>query len=141
MAGVVAVDWPCYRTMLRRTTERRVVRVMPSLISPNAPVVPSRRRTMMKAVVPPPVERLRCIGMVFWWMMVRLLDGKRIVLKVRLDSSLADLAALIVQQAPTRPSQPFRLVSGFPPTPIPHPPTASIRAAGLQGAQIQLQKA
>ena len=72
---------------------------------------------------------------------VRLLDGKRIVLKVRLDSSLADLAALIVQQAPTRPSQPFRLVSGFPPTPIPHPPTASIRAAGLQGAQIQLQKA
>lgn len=72
---------------------------------------------------------------------VRLLDGKRIVLKVRLDGTLADLAARIVQQAPIRPSQPFRLVSGFPPTPIPHPPTASIRAAGLQGAQIQLQKA
>lgn len=68
---------------------------------------------------------------------VRLVDGKRKVVKINLDATVQDLAAHLV---PHTNSTPFRLVAGFPPKPL-SDPNATIEAAGLKGAQVQMQNA
>ena len=67
---------------------------------------------------------------------VRLPDGKRKVVKINLDSSVLQLAAHLRSSV----DGPFRLVSGFPPKPI-EDFSATVEAAGLKGAQVQIQKA
>lgn len=69
---------------------------------------------------------------------VRLLNGKRHVVKINLDATVQDLAAHLVPHAES--STPFRMVAGFPPKPL-SDPNATIEAAGLKGAQVQMQKA
>jgi UBX domain-containing protein 1 len=69
---------------------------------------------------------------------VRLLDGNRKVVKINLNATVQDLASHLVPHV-ANPS-PFRLVAGFPPTPL-SDPNATIEAAGLKGAQVQMQKA
>ena len=68
---------------------------------------------------------------------VRLLNGKRQVVKINLDAPVQDLAAHLVAHVE---SSPFRMVAGFPPKPLTDP-SATIEAAGLKGAQVSLQKA
>lgn len=68
---------------------------------------------------------------------VRLLNGKRQVVKINLDATVQDLAAHLVAHVE---SSPFRMVAGFPPKPLTDP-GATIEAAGLKGAQVSLQKA
>jgi UBX domain-containing protein 1 len=68
---------------------------------------------------------------------VRLLNGKRQVVKINLDATVQDLAAHLVPYAD---SAPFRLMSGFPPQALADP-TVTIDAAGLKGAQVSMQKA
>mmetsp|Transcript_19930 Transcript_19930/g.37799 ORF Transcript_19930/g.37799 Transcript_19930/m.37799 type:complete len:249 (-) Transcript_19930:85-831(-) len=68
---------------------------------------------------------------------VRLLNGKRQVVKVNLDATVNDLAAHLVPHAE---SNSFRMVAGFPPKPLTDP-SATIEAAGLKGAQVSMQKA
>jgi len=85
---------------------------------------------------------------------VRMLDGKRKIIKIRLDATIEELASLIVEASNTTISIPFRIVSGFPPKPIISRTSSSnaddddgvskvttISDSGLKGAQIQLQKA
>jgi len=83
---------------------------------------------------------------------VRMLDGKRKIIKIRLDATIEELAALIVQASNTTISISFRIVSGFPPKPIIRADgdnadgngvskATTIMDSGLKGAQIQLQKA
>jgi len=87
---------------------------------------------------------------------VRMLDGKRKIIKIRLDATIHELASLIVQASNTTISIPFRIVSGFPPKPIISntdtntdgdtggssvSKATTISESGLKGAQIQLQKA
>lgn len=67
---------------------------------------------------------------------VRLLNGQRRVIKVNLSQTVADLAAQLREDAN---SQPFRLVSGFPPKPLENP-GETVEAAGLKGAQVSMQK-
>lgn len=67
---------------------------------------------------------------------VRLLDGKRKMIKVNLDSTVQDLAAQLVPHAA---DSPFRLIAGFPPKAL-KDPKATIKAAGLDGAQVSMQK-
>jgi UBX domain-containing protein 1 len=68
---------------------------------------------------------------------VRLLNGKRQVVKINLDATVQDLASHLVPHAD---SAPFRLMSGFPPQAL-MDPTVTIEAAGLKGAQVSMQKA
>lgn len=68
---------------------------------------------------------------------VRLLNGKRHVVKINLDATVQDLAANLVPHAE---SNPFRMMAGFPPKPLADP-SATIEAAGLKGAQVSMQKA
>ena len=68
---------------------------------------------------------------------VRLLNGKRKVVKIALTSTVTELAAHLRNEAD---GAPFRLVAGFPPKPI-EDATATIEAAGLKGAQVSMQKA
>ena len=83
---------------------------------------------------------------------VRMLDGKRKIIHIRLDSTIEELVALIVQASNTTISVAFRIVSGFPPKPIIRADgdnadgagvskATTIQDSGLKGAQIQLQKA
>ena len=68
---------------------------------------------------------------------VRLLNGKRQVVKINLDATVQDLAAHLVPHAE---SNAFRMVAGFLPKPLTDP-SATIEAAGLKGAQVSMQKA
>ena len=68
---------------------------------------------------------------------VRLLNGKRKIVKISLTSNVGDLAANLRSEAE---GAPFRLVTGFPPKPL-EDATATIEAAGLKGAQVSMQKA
>lgn len=70
---------------------------------------------------------------------VRMLDGKRKVIKIALTATVEQLAAHAVQASNTTISDRFRIVSGFPPKPL-KDGTQSIEEAGLKGAQVQLQK-
>jgi len=83
---------------------------------------------------------------------VRMLDGKRKIIKIRLDATIEELAALIVQASNTTIAVSFRIVSGFPPKPIIRADgdnadragvskATTIQDSGLKGAQVQLQKA
>lgn len=69
---------------------------------------------------------------------VRLLNGKRQVVKINLDATVQDLAAHLVPHVEE--SSPFHMVAGFPPKPL-EDPSATIEAAGLKGAQVSLKKA
>mmetsp|Transcript_15191 Transcript_15191/g.25744 ORF Transcript_15191/g.25744 Transcript_15191/m.25744 type:complete len:240 (-) Transcript_15191:167-886(-) len=62
---------------------------------------------------------------------VRLLNGQRRVIRINVDSTVAQLAAHLRESS----TQPFRLISGFPPKPITNV-TQSIAEAGLKGAQV-----
>jgi len=68
---------------------------------------------------------------------VRLLNGKRKIVKIALTATVTDLAANLRSEAD---GAPFRLVAGFPPKPI-EDASATIEAAGLKGAQASMQKA
>lgn len=68
---------------------------------------------------------------------IRLLNGKRLVVKVNLDSSLTELGQHIGSQAGT---DPYILTSGFPPVVI-RDLGKSVEEAGLKGAQVVLKKA
>ncbi|MGK3750875.1 MAG: UBX domain-containing protein 1 [Bacillariaceae sp.] len=70
---------------------------------------------------------------------VRMLDGQRKVIKIKVDGTVEQLASLAVQASNTTISQSFRIISGFPPKPLTDP-IATITQAGLKGSQIQLQK-
>ena len=70
---------------------------------------------------------------------VRMLDGSRKIIKISCNGTVEQLAALAVQASNTTIDQPFRIIAGYPPTPL-LDPIATITQAGLQGSQIQLQK-
>lgn len=84
---------------------------------------------------PPSSSSSTAVGMTS--VQVRMLNGKRKVLRVALSSTVEHLAALLVQETAT--TEPFRLVSGFPPQPLKHP-HQSLEEAGLKGASVQMQK-
>lgn len=67
---------------------------------------------------------------------IRLLNGKRLVVKVNVDSPLTELGQHIGSQAGT----PYVLTSGFPPAVI-KDLGKSVEEAGLKGAQVVLKKA
>lgn len=69
---------------------------------------------------------------------VRLPNGKRKVLKVNLDVPVLQLAAHLVPLLEGESSS-FQLVSGFPPKPL-EDYEATVEAAGLKGAQVQIKK-
>jgi UBX domain-containing protein 1 len=69
---------------------------------------------------------------------VRLPNGKRKVLKVNLDVPVLQLAALVVPLLEDGLCS-FQLVSGFPPKPL-EDFEATVEAAGLKGAQVQIKK-
>ena len=68
---------------------------------------------------------------------VRLLNGKRQIVRLNLTSTVQDLA-LNLREAAGESS--FRLMAGYPPQPLTDA-TATIEAAGLKGAQVSMQKA
>eukprot|EP00522_Entomoneis_paludosa_P012108 CAMPEP_0172445288 /NCGR_PEP_ID=MMETSP1065-20121228/5149_1 /TAXON_ID=265537 /ORGANISM="Amphiprora paludosa, Strain CCMP125" /LENGTH=249 /DNA_ID=CAMNT_0013196087 /DNA_START=19 /DNA_END=768 /DNA_ORIENTATION=+ len=68
---------------------------------------------------------------------VRLLNGKRQIVKINLSSTVQDLAAHLREAAG---DQSFRLAAGFPPAALTDT-SATIEAAGLKGAQVNMQKA
>ena len=67
---------------------------------------------------------------------VRLVNGQRRVIRINLTCTVADLAALLREDAQ---GSSFRLVSGFPPKPLADA-SATVEAAGLKGAQGSMQK-
>lgn len=71
---------------------------------------------------------------------VRMLDGKRKVIKIALSCTVEQLAARAVLASNTTIDVPFRMVTGFPPKPL-LLLQQTIEEAGLKGAQVQLQKA
>lgn len=71
---------------------------------------------------------------------VRMLDGKRKVVRIDPGATVAQLAACAVEASNTSIEVPFRMMTGFPPKPL-LLPDQTIREAGLEGAQVQLQKA
>jgi UBX domain-containing protein 1 len=70
---------------------------------------------------------------------VRLPNGQRKVIKIQLDATVLQLAAHIKPLLESD-AAPFRLVSGFPPKPL-EDFEATVEAAGLKGAQVQIQTA
>lgn len=68
---------------------------------------------------------------------VRLLNGKRLVVKINLDSPVSDLGQHIGSQAG---EDSYVLTSGYPPAVI-DDLTKSVEEAGLKGAQVVLKKA
>lgn len=68
---------------------------------------------------------------------IRLLTGKRLVVKVNLDSPVSELGQHIGSQAGT---DPYVLTSGYPPSTI-SDLGKSVEEAGLKGAQVVLKKA
>jgi UBX domain-containing protein 1 len=71
---------------------------------------------------------------------VRLPNGQRKVIKIQLDATVLQLAAHIKPLMVEDNAAPFRLVSGFPPKPL-EDFEATVEAAGLKGAQVQIQTA
>lgn len=71
---------------------------------------------------------------------VRLPNGGRRVVRVNLDMTVLQLAAHVRAELPGGLAAPFRIVSGFPPKPV-EDYTATVEAAGLKGAQVQIQNA
>lgn len=69
---------------------------------------------------------------------VRLPNGKRQVIKINLDVPVLQLAAQVVPLLEDA-SASFQLVSGFPPKPL-EDFEATVEAAGLKGAQVQIKK-
>ena len=67
---------------------------------------------------------------------VRLLNGKRKVVKINLDSSVSDLASHLREESS---SNSFRLLSGYPPKPLTNM-NMTIADAGLKGAQVSMSK-
>lgn len=70
---------------------------------------------------------------------MRLPNGQRKVVKVNLDTSVLQVAANVRPLLGDDVTS-FRLVSGFPPKPL-EDFSATVEAAGLKGAQVQIQKA
>jgi UBX domain-containing protein 1 len=68
---------------------------------------------------------------------VTLLNGKRKVVKIAFTATVNDLASHLIAEAD---GTPFRLAAGFPPQPLTDP-SATIEAAGLQGAKVSMQRA
>ena len=68
---------------------------------------------------------------------IRLLNGKRLLVKVNLDSPVSELGQHIGSQAGT---DPYTLTSGYPPARI-EDLSKSVEEAGLKGAQVVLKKA
>ena len=66
---------------------------------------------------------------------VRLLNGKRKIVKLNLTSTVGDLVSHLSDAG-----EPFRLVAGFPPKPLTDT-SATIEASGLKGAQVSMNKA
>jgi len=83
---------------------------------------------------PPPVDASRPSTSIA----VRLPSGQRKVIKVNLDMTVLQLATHIRPHLGSTDN--FRIVSGFPPKPLVDT-AATVEAAGLKGAQIQVQKA
>jgi len=69
---------------------------------------------------------------------VRLLNGKRLVVKVNLDASVSSLGEHIDANGAS--TEPYVLVSGYPPRPLTDL-GQSIESAGLKGAQVMQKKA
>lgn len=69
---------------------------------------------------------------------VRLPNGKRKVLKINLDVPVLQLAAHVVPLLEDS-SSIFQLIAGFPPKPL-EDFQATVEAAGLKGAQVQIKK-
>lgn len=67
---------------------------------------------------------------------IRLLSGRRQVVRISLSSTVADLAAHVRNEAE---GSPFQLIAGFPPKPLQDPAT-TIQDAGLKGAQVSMKK-
>eukprot|EP00527_Entomoneis_sp_CCMP2396_P009198 CAMPEP_0198138002 /NCGR_PEP_ID=MMETSP1443-20131203/1439_1 /TAXON_ID=186043 /ORGANISM="Entomoneis sp., Strain CCMP2396" /LENGTH=254 /DNA_ID=CAMNT_0043799617 /DNA_START=114 /DNA_END=878 /DNA_ORIENTATION=- len=65
---------------------------------------------------------------------VRLLNGKRQIVKINLSSTVQDLASHLREAAG---DQSFRLSAGFPPQPL-MDASATVEAAGLKGAQVSM---
>lgn len=65
---------------------------------------------------------------------VRMLNGQRRVVKINLNSTVADLAAHVRDAGGA-----FRLAAGFPPAPLTDA-SKTIQEAGLKGAQVSMQK-
>lgn len=70
---------------------------------------------------------------------VKLPNGQRKVVKVNLDATVLQVAANVRPHLGDDVTS-FRLVSGFPPKPL-EDFEATVEAAGLKGAQVQIQKA
>ncbi len=68
---------------------------------------------------------------------VRLPNGKRQVLKINLDVQVLEVAAHVAPLLGESGS--FQLISGFPPKPL-DDFEATVEAAGLKGAQVQIKK-
>jgi UBX domain-containing protein 1 len=69
---------------------------------------------------------------------VRLPNGQRKVIKINLDSTVLQLASQVKPLLSE--DSPFQMVSGFPPKPL-EDFDATVEAAGLKGAQVQIKKA
>ena len=67
---------------------------------------------------------------------VRLLNGKRKVIKISLSSTVRDLALQLLEDAS---GSSFRLIAGYPPSPLVDE-TQTIESSGLIGAQVSMQK-
>ena len=70
---------------------------------------------------------------------VRLPNGKRQILKINLDVPVLQLAAQVAPLLQDDTTSSFQLVAGFPPTPL-EDFAATVEAAGLKGAQVQVKK-
>jgi UBX domain-containing protein 1 len=66
---------------------------------------------------------------------VRLANGQRKVIKINLDATVLQLVSHLKSVV----DAPFQLVAGFPPKPL-EDFSATVEAAGLQGAQVQVKK-
>ena len=64
---------------------------------------------------------------------VKLLNGKKQVVKINLHSTVRELASMLNAE------EPFHLVTGFPPQPLVNP-EATIEESGLKGAQVIMKK-
>lgn len=83
---------------------------------------------------PPPVDESQPTTSIA----VRLPNGQRKVVKANLSMTVLQVAAHIRPILPE--SSPFRIVAGFPPKPL-EDAAATVEAAGLKGAQVQIKKA
>ena len=71
---------------------------------------------------------------------IRLLNGKRLVVKINLSSPVSELGQHIAATATGAPEESYVLTSGYPPVVI-EDLNVSVEEAGLKGAQVVLKKA